>query len=200
MAREIVRNGVSFDALTYLERAELLFRATNNEKRECKRILLLKAHAYWALGAGEEILAIAEETMRLREGNPVNRGLRLQEITRLICWTTDVRRSIGVQRFCFGYMSSSRWRDQPSEAYAVRAEALQKLGRILAAVDTLITRALELIDRTIPDIDKKNIYFRALNLNAWINRALARCIQFAQDERVLVLEAKAEGNGRDYAL
>ena len=28
VAREIVRNGVSFDALTYLERAELLFRAT----------------------------------------------------------------------------------------------------------------------------------------------------------------------------
>ena len=50
MAREIVRNGVSFDALTYLERAELLFRATNDEKG-IARILLLKAHAYWALGA-----------------------------------------------------------------------------------------------------------------------------------------------------
>ena len=42
---------------------KLLFRATNN-KEGIKRILLLKAHAYWALGAGEEILAIAEETMR----------------------------------------------------------------------------------------------------------------------------------------
>ena len=64
MAREIVRNGVSFEALTYLERAELLFRATNDEKG-IARILLLKAHAYWALGAGEEILPIAEETMRI---------------------------------------------------------------------------------------------------------------------------------------
>ena len=31
VARDIVRNGVSFDAITYLERAELLFRATKNE-------------------------------------------------------------------------------------------------------------------------------------------------------------------------
>ena len=62
--------------------------------------------------------------------------------------------------------------------------------RILAAVDTLITRALELIDRTIPDIDKKNIYFRALNLNAWINRALARCIQFAQAKEFWSLRRK----------
>ena len=85
-AREIVRNGVSFEAMTYLERAELLFRAT--KKEGIKRILLLKAHAYWALGWGEEILAIAEETMRFVQVI-LNRGPRLQEITLLICWTTD---------------------------------------------------------------------------------------------------------------
>ena len=51
-AREIVRKGVSFDALTYLERAELLFRARNKEG--IKRILLLKAHAYWALAPGKK--------------------------------------------------------------------------------------------------------------------------------------------------
>ena len=87
VSREIVRKGVSFEALTYLERQKLLFRATNN-KEGIKRILLLKAHAYWALGAGEEILAIAEETMRFVQVI-LNRGLRLQEITLLICWTTD---------------------------------------------------------------------------------------------------------------
>ncbi|MDG2110006.1 MAG: hypothetical protein P8J76_03080, partial [Schleiferiaceae bacterium] len=68
VSREIVRKGVNFEALTYLERAELLFRSTDN-KEGIKRILLLKAHAYWSLGAGEEILAISEETMRLRAGN-----------------------------------------------------------------------------------------------------------------------------------
>ena len=68
VARDIVRNGVSFDAITYLERAELLFRATKNSEG-IKRVLLLKAHAYWALGGGEEILSIAEETMRMRESN-----------------------------------------------------------------------------------------------------------------------------------
>ena len=69
-----------------------------------------------------------------------------------------------------------------------------------AAVDTLITRALELIDRTIPDIDKKNIYFRALNLNALDQPALARCIQFAQAKEFWSLEAKARGKWTDYAL
>jgi len=57
VSREIIRKGVNFEALTYLERAEVLFRSTDNSEG-IKRILLLKAHAYWSLGAGEEILAI----------------------------------------------------------------------------------------------------------------------------------------------
>ena len=63
--------------------------------------------------------------------------------------------------------------------------------RILAAVDTLITRALELIDRTIPDIDKKNIYFRALNLNAWIN-PLWHAVFNLHRQRVLVLRGESK--------
>ena len=83
----------------------------------------------------------------------------------------------------------------------MRAEALQKLGRDSAAVDTLITRALELIDRTIPDIDKKNIYFRALNLNALDQPALGTLYSICTGQRSFgLLEAKARGKWTDYAL
>ena len=199
MAREIVRNGVSFDALTYLERAELLFRATNDEKG-IARILLLKAHAYWALGAGEEILPIAEETMRLREGNPVSWATAAGNYT---TYLLDYGRYEEVLVYSDSVLAICRQVDggiNPSEAYAVRAEALRKLGQDSAAADTLIARALELIDQTIPDIDKKNIYFRALNLNALDQQALARCIQFAHEKQFWLLEAKARGKWTAYAL
>src|SRR5210317_150079 len=199
MAREIVRNGVSFEALTYLERAELLFRASNDEKG-IARILLLKAHAYWALGAGEEILPIAEETMRLREGNPVSWATAAGNYT---TYLLDYGRYEEVLVYSDSVLAICRKTDggiNPSEAYAVRAEALQQLGRDAAAVDTLITRALELIDGTIPDIDKKNIYLRALNLNALDQPALARCIQFAHAKEFWSLEAEARGKWTDYAL
>ena len=199
MAREIVRNGVSFEALTYLERAELLFRATNDEKG-IARILLLKAHAYWALGAGEEILPIAEETMRLREGNPVSWATAAGNYT---TYLLDYGRYEEVLVYSDSVLAICRQVDggiNPSEAYAVRAEALRKLGQDSVAADTLIARALELIDQTIPDIDKKNIYFRALNLNALDQQALARCIQFAHEKQFWSLEAKARGKWTAYAL
>ncbi len=127
MAREIVRNGVSFDALTYLERAELLFRAT--KKEGIKRILLLKAHAYWALGRGEEILAIAEETMRIREGNSKSWATAAGNYT---TYLLDYGRYEEVLVYSDSVLAICRQVDggiNPSEAYAVRAEALQKLGR-----------------------------------------------------------------------
>jgi hypothetical protein len=199
VARDIVRNGVSFDAITYLERAELLFRATKNSEG-IKRVLLLKAHAYWALGGGEEILSIAEETMRMREGNSKSWATAAGNYT---TYLLDYGRYEEVLVYSDSVLAICRKTDggiNPSEAYAVRAEALQQLGRDAAAVDTLITRALELIDGTIPDIDKKNIYLRALNLNALDQPALARCIQFAHAKEFWSLEAEARGKWTDYAL
>ena len=199
VSREIVRKGVNFEALTYLERAELLFRSTDN-KEGIKRILLLKAHAYWSLGAGEEILAISEETMRLRAGNLKEWATAAGNYT---TYLLDYGRYEEVLRYSDSVLAICRQVDggiNPSEAYAVRAEALQKLGRNSTAVDTLITLALELIDRTIDIVDKKNIYFRALNLNALDQPALARCIRFAQGEEFWSLEAKSREQLTDYEL
>ena len=199
VSREIVRKGVNFEALTYLERAELLFRSTDN-KEGIKRILLLKAHAYWSLGAGEEILAISEETMRLRAGNLKEWATAAGNYT---TYLLDYGRYEEVLRYSDSVLAICRQVDggiNPSEAYAVRAEALQKLGRDSTAVDTLITLALELIDRTIDIVDKKNIYFRALNLNALDQPALARCIRFAQGEEFWSLEAKSREQLTDYEL
>jgi two-component sensor histidine kinase len=199
LSREIVRKGVNFEALTYLERAEVLFRATDN-KEGIKRILLLKAHAYWSLGAGEEILAISEETMRLRAGNLKGWATAAGNYT---TYLLDYGRYEEVLTYSDSVLAICRQVDggiNPSEAYAVRAEALQKLGRDSIAVDTLITLALELIDGTIPDVDKKNIYFRALNLNALDQPALARCIRFAKGKEFWSLEAKSREKFTDYEL
>jgi two-component sensor histidine kinase len=199
VSREIIRKGVNFEALTYLERAEVLFRSTDNSEG-IKRILLLKAHAYWSLGAGEEILAISEETMRLRAGNLKGWATAAGNYT---TYLLDYGRYEEVLTYSDSVLAICRQIDggiNPSEAYAVRAEALQKLGRDSTAVDTLITLALELIDRTIPDVDKKNIYFRALNLNALDQPALARCIRFAQDKGFWSLEAKSREKLTDYGL
>ena len=198
LSREIVRKGVNFEALTYLERAEVLFRAADN-KEGIKRILLLKAHAYWSLGAGEEILAISEETMRLRAGNLKGWATAAGNYT---TYLLDYGRYEEVLTYSDSVLAICRQVDggiNPSEAYAVRAEALQKLGRDSTAVDTLITLALELIDRTIPDVDKKNIYFRALNLNAWIN-PLWHAVFVLHRQRILVLRGEIKGKFTDYEL
>ncbi|MDG2110626.1 MAG: histidine kinase, partial [Schleiferiaceae bacterium] len=157
-------------------------------------------HAYWSLGAGEEILAISEETMRLRAGNLKGWATAAGNYT---TYLLDYGRYEEVLRYSDSVLAICRQVDggiNPSEAYAVRAEALQKLGRDSTAVDTLITLALELIDRTIPDVDKKNIYFRALNLNALDQPALARCIRFAQGKEFWSLEAKSREQLTDYEL
>jgi two-component sensor histidine kinase len=199
VSREIVRKGVNFEALTYLERAEVLFRSTDNSEG-IKRVLLLKAHSYWSLGAGEEILAISEETMRLRADNLKGWATAAGNYT---TYLLDYGRYEEVLTYSDSVLAICRQIDggiNPSEAYAVRAEALQKLGRDSTAVDTLITLALGLIDRTIPDVDKKNIYFRALNLNALDQSALAHCIRFAQDKEFWSLEAKSREKLTDYEL
>jgi hypothetical protein len=67
-ARDLVVKGASVESLPMIERSEILFRS-NNHKLGLSRILLLKAHSYWALGAGEEILSTSQETMALRQGD-----------------------------------------------------------------------------------------------------------------------------------
>lgn len=199
MARDIVRKGVSFEAITYLERGEFLFRSMKNEKG-LERILLLKAHAYWALGAGKEILPIAEETMRLREGNPKAWATAAGNYTTYLLDYGRYEEVLNYSDSVLAVLSQIEGGINPSEAYAVRAEALQNLGRDSVAVDTLISRALELVDRSVPDIDKKNIYFRALNLRALDEQALARCIQFAHEKQFWSLEAEARGQWTEYEL
>ena len=81
-ARDLVVKGASVESLPMIERSEILFRSNDNRTGDYLRILLLKAHAYWALGAGEEILSASQETMALRQGDtawlgPLLRGIIL---------------------------------------------------------------------------------------------------------------------------
>jgi two-component sensor histidine kinase len=89
----------------------------------------------------------------------------------------------------------------PSEAYAVRAEALYRLQKNPEEVDSLIQGALALVDSAgVPDIDKQNIYFRALGLEAMNQVELAQCIEFAHARNFWDLEAQARRQFTEYDL
>jgi len=199
-ARDLVVKGASVESLPMIERSEILFRSSKND-RGLSRVLLLKAHSYWALGAGEEILSTSEETMALRQGDT-------------LAWATAAG-NYSTYLIDFGYyaealeysdtvMSIFRSRSDkinPSEAYAVRAEALFRLNKNPVEVDSLIEGALALVDSaTIPDIDKQNIYFRALGLHAMSQGELAQCIEFANAREFWSLEAQARRQLKDYSL
>ncbi|MEL0145685.1 MAG: hypothetical protein VW808_02065, partial [Schleiferiaceae bacterium] len=144
-ARDLVVKGASVESLPMIERSEILFRS-NNHKLGLSRILLLKAHSYWALGAGEEILSTSQETMALRQGDT-------------LAWATAAG-NYSTYLIDFGYYSEAlEYSDtvlaifksrvgkiNPSEAYAVRAEALHRVHKNPAEVDSLIQGALALVD------------------------------------------------------
>jgi signal transduction histidine kinase len=199
-ARDLVVNGASVESLPMIERSEILFRSNNN-LRGLSRILLLKAHSYWALGAGEEILSASQETMALRQGDT-------------LAWATAAG-NYSTYLIDFGYYSealeysdtvlaifkSLAGKINPSEAYAVRAEALYHVYKNPKEVDSLIQGALALVDSAgVPDIDKQNIYFRALGLEAMNQVELAQCIEFAHARNFWDLEAQARRQFTEYDL
>lgn len=197
-ARDLIVQGISVQALPMLERSEILFRSLNDDYG-LSRVLLLKAHGYWVLGSGEEILATSEETMALRQGDTMS-------------WATAAG-NYSTYLIDFGYYEKAleysdtvlsifkkRRAVNPSEAYAVRAEALHRLGKDSAQVDSLIQGALSLVTQAVPDIDKQNIYLRALGLNAMSQEQLATCILFARSHEFWALEAKARAQFVAYEL
>ena len=197
-ARSLIIEGASVQSLPMLERSEVLFRNLNDDYG-LSRVLLLKAHGYWVLGSGEEILATSEETMALREGDTMS-------------WATAAG-NYSTYLIDFGYYEKAlaysdtvlaifkkRGSINPSEAYAVRAEALHRLGKDPLQVDTLIQGALALVTQDVPDIDKQNIYFRALGLNAMSQDELAMCILFAMEHEFWALEAQARAQFVEYDL
>lgn len=197
-ARTLIIEGASVQSLPMLERSEVLFRNLNDDYG-LARVLLLKAHGYWVLGSGEEILATSEETMALRQGDTMS-------------WATAAG-NYSTYLIDFGYYEKAleysdtvlaifkkRGAVNPSEAYAVRAEALHRLGKDPAQVDSLIKGALALVTQDVPDIDKQNIYFRALGLNAMSQEELATCILFGMKHEYWALEAQARAQLSEYNL
>jgi len=81
--------------------------------------------------AGEEILSIAEETMRLREGNSKSWATAAGNYT---TYLLDYGRYEEVLVYSDSVLAICRQVDggiNPSEAYAVRAEALQQAGSVI---------------------------------------------------------------------
>jgi hypothetical protein len=198
-SRAYVAQGTSLQALPLLERAELLFR-DEGDALGISKVLLLKAHAYWSLGAGEEILATAEECMSYREGNPMSWATAAGNYTTYLLDFGYYEKTLYYSDTVLSIFRAANGKINPSEAYAVRAEALYQLGRDPEAVDTLMKGALNLITEDIPIVDKQNIYFRALRLNNMSQEDLSRCILFASENSFWQLEAEARAQFNDYRL
>jgi len=197
-ARSLIIEGASVQSLPMLERSEILFRSLNDDYG-LSRVLLLKAHGYWVLGSGEEILATAEETMALRQGDTMSWATAAGNYSTYLIDFGHYEKALEYSDTVLSIFKKRRVVN-PSEAYAVRAEALHRLGKDSAQVDTLIRGALALVTQNVPDIDKQNIYFRALGLNAMSQDELATCILFAMEHEFWALEAQARAQFVEYDL
>jgi len=183
-----------------IERSEILFRSKNN-LRGLSRILLLKAHSYWALGAGEEILSVSQETMALRQGDTLAWATAAGNYSTYLIDFGYYAEALEYSDTVLSIFKSRAGKINPSEAYAVRAEALYELKKNPEEVDSLIQGALALVDSAgVPDIDKQNIYFRALGLEAMTQLELAKCIEFAHIRNFWDLEAQARRQFTEYQL
>ena len=199
-ARDLVVNGASVESLPMIERSEILFRSNNN-LRGLSRILLLKAHSYWALGAGEEILSASQETMALRQGDTLAFATAAGNYSTYLIDFGYYGEALEYSDTVLAIFKSRLGAINPSEAYAVRAEALYRLQKNPEEVDSLIQGALALVDSAgVPDIDKQNIYFRALGLEAMNQVELAQCIEFAHARNFWDLEAHARRKFTEYDL
>jgi len=199
-ARDLVVNGASVESLPMIERSEILFRSKNN-LRGLSRVLLLKAHSYWALGAGEEILSASQETMALRQGDTLAWATAAGNYSTYLIDFGYYGEALEYSDTVLAIFKSRAGKINPSEAYAVRAEALYRLQKNPEEVDSLIQGALALVDSAgVPDIDKQNIYFRALGLEAMNQVELAQCIEFAHARNFWDLEAQARRQFTEYDL
>ena len=199
-ARDLVVKGASVESLPMIERSEILFRS-NNHPLGLSRVLLLKAHSYWALGAGEEILSVSQETMALRQGDTLAWATAAGNYSTYLIDFGYYAEALEYSDTVLSIFKSRPGKINPSEAYAVRAEALYELKKNPEEVDSLIAGALALVDSAgVPDIDKQNIYFRALGLEAMTQLELAKCIEFAHIRNFWDLEAQARRQFIEYQL
>ena len=199
-ARDLVVKGASVESLPMIERSEILFRS-NHHPLGLSRVLLLKAHSYWALGAGEEILSVSQETMALRQGDTLAWATAAGNYSTYLIDFGYYAEALEYSDTVLSIFKSRAGKINPSEAYAVRAEALYELKKNPEEVDSLIAGALALVDSAgVPDIDKQNIYFRALGLEAMTQLELAKCIEFAHIRNFWDLEAQARRQFTEYQL
>jgi len=199
-ARDLVVKGASVESLPMIERSEILFRS-NHHPLGLSRVLLLKAHSYWALGAGEEILSVSQETMALRQGDTLAWATAAGNYSTYLIDFGYYAEALEYSDTVLSIFKSRAGKINPSEAYAVRAEALYELKKNPEEVDSLIAGALALVDSAgVPDIDKQNIYFRALGLEAMSQLELAKCIEFAHIRNFWDLEAQARRQFTEYQL
>lgn len=186
-ATDHIRLSQFLEALPYLDEAEYIFRSYESDLQGISRVLFLKAHAYWNLGAiSQKVLDYSTEAVELA---PENR------------WATYAgNKSIYLVELGF-YEEALALSDtllpiykknnsNLSEALVVRALALNELGKSFRELDSILELAKkEVVELGVP-IDREHVYHQLLKLEVLEDDELLEALEFAQTYDYVALEAE----------
>ena len=175
-------------ALPHIENAEYLFRELDDQLGLSK-VLHYKAHTYWSLGANSnDILEYSKAAIALAP--PDKWSMYSGNQTTYLLDLGYYKEVLSLSDTLLPIFREEDGQILPSEAYAVRAVAIQALQGDAQEVDTLINAAMGQIDFLNP-VDRLHVYQLALYLGALSQQQLAVCIDFARKIKSAALEAKA---------
>ena len=175
-------------ALPHIENAEYLFRELDDQLGLSK-VLHYKAHTYWSLGANSNnILEFSKAAIALAP--PDKWSMYSGNHTIYLLDQEYYNEVLSLSDTLLPIFREEDGQILPSEAYAVRAVAIQALQGDAQEVDTLINAALGQIN-VLKQVDRLYVYQLALYLGALSQQQLAVCIDFARKIKSAALEAKA---------
>lgn len=186
-ATDHIRLSQFLEALPYLDEAEYIFRSIETDFQGTSRVLFLKAHAYWNLGAvSQRVLDYSTEAVRLAPKNrwatyAGNKSIYLVELG-----LYDEALALSDSLLPTYVKNNSNL----SEALVVRALALNELGTSFAERDSILELAKEEVIKLGVPIDRQNVYQQLLKLRVLNTSELLEALEFAKTYNYLALEAE----------
>lgn len=175
------------EALPYLDEAEYIFRSLETDLEGTSRVLFLKAHAYWNLGAiSQKVLDYSTEAVALAPQNrwPTYAGNKSIYLAELGYYEEALALSDTLLPI---YKKNN---SNLSEALVVRALALNELGTSFRERDSILELAKkQVVDLGVP-IDKEHVYQQLLKLGVLDVNDLLEALEFARTYDYAALEAE----------
>ena len=186
-ATDHLRLSQFLEALPYLDEAEYIFRSIETDIQGTSRVLFLKAHAYWNLGAiSQKVLDYSTEAVALAPDNrwPTYAGNKSIYLAELGFYDEALALSDTLLPI---YMKNN---SNLSEALVVRALALSELGTKFRERDSILELAKkEVVELGVP-IDREHVYQQLLKLEVLDENDLFEALEFARTYDYAALEAE----------